>query len=184
MTSFEDLKSHWENQTQPEIPNDGAKRIIQKVTTIRKQQQLTNAILSITAMVLIAFFIYVSAYKFQTVMTGLMLMIGVLAIRILLEIKSIKTLKAMNVTQDAERFKLHMIRYYTNRKRVHYVFTPLIILFYCIGFVMLLPSFKASLSQGFYTYIWGSSIVLLVVLGAVILKQIRKELADLKELKR
>jgi hypothetical protein len=183
MTAFEDLKSRWENQSRPEIPNDGAKKILEKVTSIQKKQQITNTVLGATVAVLISFFIYISAYKFQTVMTGLLLMICVLAVRIALEIKSIRTLKRMNITQDVERFKRRMVRYYTNRKKVHFIFTPMIILLYCIGFIMLLPSFKASLSEGFYTYILVSAVVVLVVLSVFIFKQIQKELAVLKELK-
>lgn len=183
MTTFEDLRSQWENQSIPQVPDDGAKRILEKVTSVRKAQQITNMILGITVAVLVAFFIYISAYKFQTVMTGLLLMIGVLVVRIALEIKSIGTLKRMNVTQDAEGFKQRMVRYYTNRKKVHFIFTPMILLLYCIGFVMLLPSFKVSLSEGFYTYILVSAVVVLVVLTVFIFKQIQKELAMLKELK-
>ncbi|MFS4492799.1 hypothetical protein [Maribacter sp. 2308TA10-17] len=183
MTAFEDLKSQWENQGKSEIPKDGAKQILKKITSVRKKQGITNAVLTVTGLVLVAFFFYVSAYKFQPVMIGLLLMIGALVLRIGLEFSSIRTLKNLNVSTTAEKFKKQMIRYYTKRRKVHFILTPIIILVYCIGFLMLLPAFKESLSSGFYNYIVVSSVVVLVVLCFFIAREIRRELAILSELK-
>lgn len=183
MEMFENIKSQWENQSQSETPKDGAKKIMEKMTYTRKKQKITNSILTVTAAVLIAFFFYISAYKIQTVMIGLLLMIGALAIRIGLELYSLRTLKVINTSVDAYEFKQQMIRYYQNRTKVHFIITPLVIAAYCIGFVMLLPAFKSNLSLGFYNYIVVSSIVLFLILGLFIAKQIRKELVVLKELK-
>lgn len=183
MTVFEDLKEQWADQPKLEVPNDGAKKIIEKITSIRRKQRITNIVLSTTALVLIGFFFYISAYKFQTVTLGLLLMIGGLILRIGIEFSSIRGLKHMNASTDTQNFKKQMIQYYKGRTKVHFIVTPLIIITYCIGFVLLLPSFKATLSSGFYSYIVISSVVLLVVLGIFIIKQIRKELLILSELK-
>lgn len=184
MTVFEDLKEQWADQPKPEVPNDGAKKIIEKIISIRRKQRIMNVVLSITAIVLIGFFFYISAYKFQTVTIGLLLMIGGLILRIGIEYSSIRGLKRMNASTDTQNFKQQMIRYYKGRTKVHFIVTPLIIIAYCIGFVLLLPSFKATLSSGFYSYIVISSVVLLLVLGFFIVKQIQKELMILNELKR
>lgn len=184
MTVFEDLKEQWADQPKPQVPDDGVKKIIEKITSIRKKQRITNVVLSITALVLIGFFFYISAYKFQTVTLGLLLMIGGLILRIGIEYSSIRNLKRMNVSTDAQSFKERMIQYYRGRTKVHFIVTPLIVIAYCIGFVSLLPSFKATLSSGFYSYIVISSVVLLVVLGVFIVKQVQKELMMLNELKR
>lgn len=183
MTEFEDLKSQWGNQNQSKIPEGGAKQILKKITLLRKQQRITNIVLALTALVLIAFFFYVSAYKFQPVMIGLLLMIGALALRIGMEFSSIRILKSLNVSTTVENFKQQMIRYYSRRKKVHFIATPVIILIYCMGFLMLLPAFKENLSSGFYNYIVFSSVILLVILGLFIAKDVRKELLVLKELK-
>jgi len=176
MTVFEDLKEQWADQPKPEVPNDGAKKIIEKIISVRRKQRITNVVLSITALVLISFFFYISAYKFQTVTIGLLLMIGGIILRIGIEFNSIRNLKRMNVLSDAQSFKQQIIRYYKGRTKVHFIITPLIITAYCIGFILLLPAFKATLSSGFYSYIVISSMVLLVVLVIFIAKQIRKEL--------
>lgn len=182
MTEFEELKSQWKNQYQPEVPNDGAKQVMEKIKAIRNEQRITNIILAITGIVLIVFFFYISAYKFQSVMLGLLLMIGALVIRIGIEFFSIRRLKSFNVSAAANNFKQQLTKYYKNRVKVHFLLTPLIIIQYCVGFVMLLPSFKSNLSGGFYTYIVISSIVLLLVLGLLVAKQIRNELRMLRDL--
>ncbi len=183
MKTFDDLKKDWQGQSQPEVPKDGPNRIIEKMTFIKKGQRITNIILSITALVLIGFFFYVAAYNYRTVTMGLLLMVGALTVRIVLEAISIRNIKRMDVTEDAVVFRQRLLSYYKQRQKVHFWVTPLVILAYCIGFVMLLPSFKVSLSAGFYTYIVVSSMVLLLVLGLFIIKQIRKELSLLRELK-
>lgn len=183
MKTFKELQAQWENQKNVEVPENGAKQIITILTNIRKQQRWTNGILSATAMILIAFFFYVSAYKFQTVMIGLFLMIGALFVRIAIEVHSLRRLRSMDPLKEARAYKEQIIRYYHRRRRVHLVATPLIILIYSYGFWLLLPSFKSSLSTGFYYYIIGSSLVILVVLGFLIGTQIRKELRILARLK-
>jgi len=182
MTSFEEIKSQWKDQKAIEIPNNGHKIIIDKVNDIKKKQKQTNIILFLTILVLIAFFVYIAAYKYLIVASALLLMIGSLAVRIGLELQSIKKLSRLNVNISACSFKENIISYYKNRVHIHLIWTPIIILIYSIGFVMMLPSFKASLSSGFYTYILVSSVVILVILSFFIYKQIMKELSVLKEL--
>jgi len=183
MEAFEDLKSQWGGQSPSKIPEDGVQKIKEKMKQIKGKQRIMNIVLSLTGTVLIGFFFYISAYRFQPVMTGLLMMIVALVVRIAIEMFSINTINKLDVSEAAANFRKRVVKYYNNRLRVHYIFTPIIILSYCIGFVMLLPSFKANLSSGFYTYIWVSSIVLLVVFGLFIAKQAKKELDTLKQLK-
>jgi len=183
MTEFEELKSQWENQSQSKIPKDGVKLILEKITLIKNKQRITNIVLAVTSVVLVAFFFYVSAYEFQPVMIGLLMMIGALVIRIGLEFLSIRTLKNFDVSTTTEKFKQQMIHYYKGRTKVHFVATPIIILVYVIGFIMLLPGFKESLSSGFYNYIIISSIVVLVILSLFIAREVKRELLSLRELR-
>ena len=184
MTVFEDLQEQWSNQTNAKAPKDGAKKIIEKITVIRKKQQITNVVLVTTVLILLFFFFYISAYKVQTVTLGLSLMIVPLIIRVIIEYSSLRTLKNLNFSVNADSFKQKLIMYYKRRTKIHFIATPVIILVYCIGFILLLPSFKAYLSNGFYLYIIVSSIVLLLVLGIFISKQIQKEISILKVLKK
>lgn len=183
MKTFKDLQTQWKNQSEVQVPENGAERIIVTLSGIKKKQRLTNGILSITAVVLIAFFFYVSAFKFQTVLIGLLLMIGALFLRIVLELLSLRQLRSMDPLHRALEYKKQMIRYYDRRRIIHLVATPLIILAYGFGFWLLLPAFKTSLSTGFYQYIVWSSLGVLLVLGFFIAKQIQEELRILKSLK-
>lgn len=182
MTNFEDLKSQWEKQPKPETPNDGYKEIIKKVNFIKNKQLITNIVLGVTTLVLTGFFFYIKAYKNGIVSFSLLLMIGSLLTRILIEHLSSNKLKKINVTLKATTFKQKMIDYYKKRIKIHYVITPIIVALYIIGFVMLLPFFKQELSNGFYIYIKVSAVVIFIVLTIFIRKQILKEIKTLEEL--
>ncbi|WP_298899876.1 hypothetical protein [uncultured Psychroserpens sp.] len=182
MTTFEDLKSQWKNQPQQDIPSDGSESILKKLGGIKRKQIITNVILGATVLILIVFFTYIKAYNSGLISFALSLMIGSLLVRIGIEYFSIKKLKAIDITVSASVFSKNMVSYYKKRIRIHYIATPIIILAYCIGFVLMLPSFEKHLSSGFYTYIVFSSIIILVVMVFFIGKQIKKELSILKEI--
>ncbi|HUH28937.1 hypothetical protein [Gelidibacter sp.] len=183
MKTFEDLKSQWEEQPQPKIPQDGSKIIMQKINGIKNKQRITNGVLLTTTLVLIGFLFYINAYSNLIVTLGLFLMIGSLIVRIMIEYVSIKDLKRMDFTKDVAAFRTDMISYYKKRITTHYVATPIILALYATGFIILLPSFKQNLSKGFYTYIVVSAIVILIVMVFFIGKQIQKELKSLKQIK-
>lgn len=182
MTTFENIKSTWSNQKAPQMPTDGTIKLTNKIQSLKQNQLYTTVILSLTVAVLVAFFFYIAAYKVSVVMLGLILMIASLIIRVALELYSVKTLRSLDVTLNTKAFKEKLTKYYKSRIRIHYVATPIILASYIIGFVLLLPSFKENLASGFYTYILISGAVFFLVLVFMIIKTIKKELIDLKEL--
>lgn len=179
---FENIKSKWENQPQQSTPDNGSSVVKKKVSAIKSKQKITNIILAITVLILGGFFAYIAAYKEPKAALGLLLMIGALVVRIAIETISRQKLRKLPATQNANSFKEGLEVYYQKRKKVHYIITPLLIAMYAIGFVIMLPLFKASLSSGFYTYIVISAIVFLLVFCGFIYHQIKKELGILKEL--
>ncbi|QLG45198.1 hypothetical protein [Costertonia aggregata] len=183
MNDFEKLRLKWQDQRELNPSKEDFDAVLNRINDIKKKQRITNVVLSATILVLVFFFFYISGYKNSKVTVGLSLMILSLAIRIGIEMRSIYRLKKINVMLEGIRFKEKLMEYYSNRKRVHFFITPVIVLTYILGFRMLLPSFKSSLSSGFYTYIVISSIVILLVLGTFIALQIKKELNKLKSLK-
>lgn len=183
MTTFENLKSQWQKQPRPEVPNDGHKIILEKVGMIKRKQRITNAVLLATVSVLIGFFFYIKAYSNVIVSLGLLLMIVALAVRIMLEYFSIRDLQHLDLSKNVAVFNQEMLRYYQKRIRTHYVATPIILALYALGFVSLLPSFKENLSRGFYIYILVSAGVILFLLIFFIRKQILKELHSLRQIK-
>ena len=183
MTTFNDIKFQWKEQSQVNAPSNGSKEIIKKINALKKKQRITNIVLLTTVMVLIGFFFYVNAYAYLKVMMALCLMIGSLLVRVILEYFSIKKLDRLDITTNVTSFRLAMTSYYKKRIRTHYIFTPIILLLYITGFVILLPFFKMSLSNGFYTYITVSGVFILLIMALFIGKQIKKELSILKEIK-
>nr|WP_321234020.1 hypothetical protein [uncultured Psychroserpens sp.] len=182
MTTFEDFKSQWKNQPEHNTPNDGSELIVKKMSALKRKQVIMNIILLITVIILSGFFFYIKAYKNGLVSFALLLMMGSLLIRVLVEYFSIKKIKRIDVTKDAITFNKDMIAYYKKRLRTHYITTPMMIVLYVIGFIILMPFFKENLSSGFYTYISVSAIIILITMVFFIRKQIIKELSILKEI--
>ncbi len=182
MTTFENLKSQWENQPELKTPDNGSKMIIEKVSFLKRKQRITNIVLGITAIVLLGFFFYITAYNNTEVTMALLLMFGVLLVRIIIEQLSIKKLDGLDVTTNNTTFKQKMVNYYKSRINTHYIMTPILVILYIIGFIILMPYFKQGLSTGFYTYIQVSGILTLLVLVFFIGKQIAKEIKILKGL--
>lgn len=182
MYNFEELESNWKNQPEIQVTEQGFQEVLNGLRKIKNKQRITNVVLGITAIILVVFFFYISGYRSQQVILGISLMIGSLLIRILFEVLSMRKLRKMNAVAHSTDFRNGLIGYYKSRKFVHFGWTPLLILSYVAGFLILLPLFKANLSSGFYTYIVVSSIVLLIVLSIFIAKQIRIEMNNLKRL--
>ncbi len=183
MITFEDLKSEWEDQPVQNTPINGAKDIIQKVAFLNKKQQITSIILTITIVVLLGFFFYITAYKNTVASIALILMASSLLVRVFIEFFSIRKLQQIKITVSTKTYKSKIVSYSKNRLKTHYVITPIILIMYSIGFIMLLPIFKQGLSYGFYIYILISGILVLITLALFIRKQILKELSVIKELK-
>ncbi|MGK0493823.1 MAG: hypothetical protein ACJAU2_000199 [Maribacter sp.] len=182
MNNFEELESNWNNQPEIQATEKGFQEVLNGLRKIKNKQRITNAVLISTAIILVVFFFYISGYSNQQVILGISLMVGSLLVRILFEVLSIRKLRQMNAVAHSTDFRNGLIGYYKGRKFVHFGWTPLLVLIYIAGFLILLPLFKANLSSGFYIYIVVSSIVLLIILSIFIAKQIRTELSNLKRL--
>ncbi|WP_282132349.1 hypothetical protein [Cellulophaga baltica] len=183
MKAFEELKTQWAEQDIIATPSEGHKAILKKVNSIKKKQKLTNVILTITVIILVAFFIYIAAYNQSMTTIGLALMITALVIRILIELISTKKIRSLEIAAKASAYKKSVTLYYQQRKKIHFIWTPILIVVYILGFVLLLPSFKENLSPGFFLYITISFPIIMIVLSTFIYKKISFELNLLQQLK-
>ncbi|MDF4201527.1 hypothetical protein PXD56_01085 [Maribacter sp. SA7] len=182
MNNFEDLQNKWQNQSEISATEDGFQSLLKNVKSIENKQKTGNIVLTLTIIILVSFLIYVSGYKSATFMLGIGLMIGSLVIRIAIELFSLKKLRKISFSEDASTFKEDLTTYYSFRKYTHYLVTPVAVFIYTVGFIILLPLFKATLSNGFYIYILCSSVVFLVVFSVFLYKQVKYELFKLKQL--
>lgn len=182
MNNFEDLQNKWKNQTTISATEDGFQSLLKSVKSIEQKQRTGNIVLTITIIILVAFLLYVSGYNSTTFLLGIGLMIGSLVVRIAVELYSLKKLRTINFSKESNTFRNDLTHYYSFRKYVHYLITPLAISVYTVGFIILLPLFKATLSHGFYLYILCSSVAFLVLFSVFLYKQIKNELYKLKQL--
>jgi len=180
--NFENIKSQWQSQPDIKATDSSVEKITNRVKQLKQQQQIANVVLSITCLLLIAFFFYVKAYLETRATIAISLMVSVLILRIVIEFFSIRKLKTIKLYLDASTFKNKLINYYKTRIKTHYILTPIILLMYISGFLILMPYFKTNLSKGFYLYIQISGIVVLIVGIIFIAKQIQKELRAIKNL--
>lgn len=175
------LSQIWDSQTNS-ITLDKPKTIISKAQKQRNGQFITIAVLSITVLILIAFTIAYAGNRWNNFTLGLMLMISSLIFRIILEYITIYRKKSQLVSLDNRSFQKYLVKYYRMRLRINYIITPLCFGIYIVGFTKLLPYFKSTFSDGFYTYIIISGITSLIVIAGIIINTIWKEQVFLKQL--
>jgi len=184
MNDFENIKTSWTQDQRAFDSETGYKEILKKSKQIRKKQRIGQIVLGATVILLFIFFFYVSAYNNTRAFWGLGMMMSSLIIRIAIENYSIRNLTKIPPYKKMKDYNQKLIDYYTSRKLIHFLVTPILFGCYVFGFILLLPVFKKNLSQGFYTYILWSSVLIFIGLAILIAVQIRKELLILKQLKK
>lgn len=186
MKTFEDLQNIWEQQTESDTKPTAAE-IIKKAEAhtkkIKRNHFWTRAILSLTSLLLIFYFIWVGAYKHTVFSIGLCIMITMLLFRIILEWISMEKLKNLKSDVSLIEYSKMVQQFYKWRKKIHYIFTPLIYLIYIAGFIILLPLFKENFSNGFYLYIVLSGFGFFLIFGLFMIKMIKKEIQLLRFLR-
>ena len=85
------------------------------------------------------------------------------------------SLKSKLVEMDSKGYHNYLKRFYSLRKVVNYVITPICFGIYVYGLSLLFPYFKREFSEGFYIYLVVSGIVSLLVIAFIIIRGIVKE---------
>lgn len=182
MTDFKDLQKQWTERSIPQPSENDFNNILKKSKSIRKKQWIGQIVLITTALILIGFFFYITAYNNTQVFIGLGIMIGSLLLRIGLESLYIIKKTHLSSDKDMKSYTKELIQFYRRRKLLHFLVTPMLFVSYILGFQLLLPYFKLVFSDGFYIYIVVSSWVIFAALAVLIGSQIWKELKLIKEL--
>ena len=186
MEKFDDLHNVWGNQWDP-MPAISASDLIKKGEAHRKKlkasQFWTIGILSALIIILVGYFIWVGVHKLNGFTIGLTIMICVIIMRVTLEWISVIKFNAIKPDTSLKEFSNKMQQFYSWRKRIHWIFIPIYIL-YIIGFTMMLPSFKENLSQGMYVYVIISGYGSLIVFALFIISFIKREVKLLDYLKK
>ena len=176
------LNQLWSKQ--PESRNTlSAQDIITKADRQRKGQYLSTAIMSITVLIVTGYAIYFATGWWNNFTIGLLLMIGSLLSRIVLELISIIKKERKLVALSHHQFKKYLHKHYKKRLVVNYIISPICFAVYTFGFYLLLPYFKEEFSDGFYDYLIVSGVLSLVFVCIIIVWSIIKEHQFLKALK-
>jgi len=155
METLDLLQSIYDSQVkkssglQAEIVLSSAKSSLKK---LKKDQYWTVAILSATLLVLVYFFYEIGQFGGWNLILALSLMVISLGIRVILEVSSRFRLRRLKPHLSTNDFINSIHSYYRSRKRIQYVFTPIIYLIYGIGIILLLVSVHPYLSSFFFAY--------------------------------
>ncbi len=185
MTEFNEIQDLWNLQNQSKLNLDAAELIAKSEKNskiLRRNHYGTLAIISVTTLILVYYFFWVNAHHLNAMTLGLSIMIVMLLSRIVLELHSVQKLKAIHPDLTVLEYAKKVKTFYQWRRKIHYVFTPLIYITYFIGFTLLLPTFKAHFSFGFYLYCIVSGYGFFLLFGYFLMKHIQKELQILEKL--
>lgn len=186
MTEFNNIQEIWNSQSDDKS-NTTASALIAKAKehtkTLKRNHYWTIGIISVTVFILLFYFFWTNSHQFNSLTIGLIVMIGMLLFRIILEINSSTKLKNIKPDLSLIDYSQQVKTFYEWRKKIHLILTPIIYISYFIGFTMLLPAFKANFSNGFYIYCLISGYGFFFVFGYSLIKQIKKELKLIEFLK-
>jgi hypothetical protein len=186
MTTFSDIQQLWNRQPAPAVNQQPAavmKAAQKNLRTIRMNHFFTIGLLSVTTLILTWYFLVYTDFTFNRFFAGLMLMAGSLLLRIAAEYFSYRRFSRIDIRSDFTTYTKRITAFYSGRKKIHFYLTPLVLLLYAAGFVILLPIFRQEFSPGFYGYILVSGILFCCFFTWLITRHIKKELLLLDFLK-
>ena len=181
MKTFEELQNAW-NSNDQEINETFLNQLQGTIKKINAKKRITMLVLAITAIILLIYLFWIGKDAPLLFIVGLGIMITSLFIRIVLEQLSIHKLSKIPKDHSFYTHQDRLKSYYTSRLVIHQWITPLILIAYWIGFVLLLPALKENLSTFWFNYVWISSIPIAIVMVLFIAHHIKKERKTLEQL--
>jgi hypothetical protein len=179
MNTFDDIQELWGKQNGPEQSAQSPNDIIAKAEKSSKELRLhhfsTMGILSLTGLCVAWYAWAYGNTEVSDATLGLLLMIGSMLIRVGAEYFSFLKFKKISLQNTTKACLEATISFQTLRQRIQYILTPLALASYVLGFILLLPYVKASVSIGFYWYILISGVVFLIFISVIIYRQIKRE---------
>ena len=186
MNAFTDLEAAWKQQANTGKQRPASEQLVQlaeqQARQLKAKFRWTMGLLSLTVLVLAGYFATYAGFRFTAFSGGLLMMMGSLLIRIVLEWISARQFRRLDVQAHFTSSLQQLTAFYRKRRLLHLVITPLLYAAYTIGFVLLLPVFRQEFSAGFYYYLLASGFGSLVVLAWVIFRTNRRELTILAQL--
>jgi hypothetical protein len=187
MTAFDDIQDTWNQQSGPEIRStqpEGLILLAEKHTRkIKVKQFWTIGILGVSILFFSWYSLVYVGFRFSWFHAGIALMFFSLLLRLIVEYRSYINFRRIDIRSDFTNYTKGITEFYRNRKKIHYVVTPMVGSAYITGFILLLPVFKKSFSTGFFWYVVISGWILLILFTVMLIQQIKKEMRLLDFLK-
>ncbi len=176
MKNFNTASKDWSMQS-------AGNALPEKLGLIKNKQGYTVAVLCITAIVLVSYAVWVINPDETLFNTGMLLMILSVVVRIVLEIKSMGEGRRMSPATDLISYHHQIKNYRQNRLQIHQIWTPILLITYWTGFVLLIPAFKQYLNNFMFQYVCWSSIPIAIVMVWLIAREVKKEKLLLSQIK-
>jgi uncharacterized membrane protein YgdD (TMEM256/DUF423 family) len=187
MTTFDDIQDIWNQQSDPEMhppqPEELILRAEKNTRKIKMKQFWTIAVLGVSILFFSWYSLVYVGFRFSWFHVGIALMFFSLLLRLILEYRSYISFRRIDIRSDFTNYTKGITEFYLNRKKLHYMVTPIVGSAYITGFILLLPAFKKSFSTGFFWYIIISGCILLIFFAVLLIRQIKKEMRLLDFLK-
>jgi hypothetical protein len=184
---FDDLKNRWKHAKDSIPQEDLPVAEIINLSRQRKKNSLYFQYGNIVALLLLVamlFFFFYVFFPFGELLSksGVALMIGSLAIRIIIEAFSTLKSREINITDDALQNTNDAMNYLHFRKKIHGPVTYITVGLYTVGFYMLTPEFSKHFDLFWMILIDLSYLPAILIPFWFIKKGIKKEMEDLEEL--
>jgi hypothetical protein len=185
--SIDDIKKMWsdtrEANSDQTIDTGQIIAMAEKKKRDRVKSYLgTIIVLLVTTAILLTYFIYVANFHQLTSKIGIGLMLGILALRIVIELVSIYFSTKISLSEIAIKTNNALLKFYYFRKNIHNPISVIFIVLYTIGFYLLTPEFCRFFSIPIMILMDGSYIIGAAVFTWSIRKAIRKEMHELSEI--
>ncbi len=182
MEDFDKMIAEWKNQPVPQAKN--TLEIIglasNRLKDSRRKHLITSIVLSITLLFVVAYAITVNSESLLF-LVGIGLMVASLLVRILIEWYSSVCLRRINIDEITNSYLTQLNGFYKRRRKIQGLVTTFLFGTYVVGFLLLIPLFRQTMSSELFIYIVVSGPVILAVMAFFIWKKIGEELRRLEE---
>ncbi|WP_282080207.1 hypothetical protein [Aquimarina algiphila] len=184
---FDELQNKWQKgkkdiENNTETINETLAAITTKKNSSVQFHYGNIAVLSVTLIGIAAFFYFLAPVQEILSRIGVVLMLGGLLTRIVIECISVSKSKKIDVIDNVLKTTNNTIAFYKFRKQIHGPVTIIILALYTIGFYMITPEFSLYFSTWKMILIDVSYIIGAIIFISFIRKSIKKEIKTLLEI--
>ncbi|WP_282088947.1 hypothetical protein [Aquimarina algiphila] len=184
---FDELQNKWQKgkkdiENNTETINETLATITTKKNSSVQFHYGNIAVLSVTLIGIAAFFYFLAPVQEILSRIGVVLMLGGLLTRIVIECISVSKSKKIDVIDNVLKTTNNTIAFYKFRKQIHGPVTIIILALYTIGFYMITPEFSLYFSTWKMILIDVSYIIGAIIFISFIRKSIKKEIKTLLEI--